>query len=140
MRFHFSETINFFLIVIQSSSIYLVCTCVLSRFSHIQLFATLWIQPARLLCLWDSPGKNTGVGCIFSRHRLIFSFFIFILEINLLSFISFANIFFHFEGCCFISFMVFFAVQKLLSLTRSRLFIFVLIFITVEGRSKKVLP
>ena len=20
-------------------------------------------QPARLLCLWDSPGKNTGVGC-----------------------------------------------------------------------------
>ena len=22
-------------------------------------------QPARLLCLWDSPGKNTGVGCHF---------------------------------------------------------------------------
>ena len=21
------------------------------------------IQPARLLCPWDSPGKNTGVGC-----------------------------------------------------------------------------
>ena len=21
------------------------------------------LQPARLLCLWDSPGKNTGVGC-----------------------------------------------------------------------------
>ena len=20
-------------------------------------------QPTRLLCLWDSPGKNTGVGC-----------------------------------------------------------------------------
>ena len=20
-------------------------------------------QPARLLCLWDSPGKNTGVRC-----------------------------------------------------------------------------
>ena len=20
-------------------------------------------QPARLLCPWDSPGKNTGVGC-----------------------------------------------------------------------------
>ena len=20
------------------------------------------LQPARLLCLWDSPGKNTGVG------------------------------------------------------------------------------
>ena len=21
------------------------------------------LHPARLLCLWDSPGKNTGVGC-----------------------------------------------------------------------------
>ena len=26
--------------------------------------ATSWIiTPARLLCPWDSPGKNTGVGC-----------------------------------------------------------------------------
>ena len=27
---------------------------------------SLWLdglQPARLLCPWDSPGKNTGVGC-----------------------------------------------------------------------------
>ena len=23
----------------------------------------LGLQPARLLCPWDSPGKNTGVGC-----------------------------------------------------------------------------
>ena len=23
------------------------------------------VQPTRLLCLWDSPGKNTGVGCHF---------------------------------------------------------------------------
>ena len=23
------------------------------------------LQPTRLLCLWDSPGKNTGVGCHF---------------------------------------------------------------------------
>ena len=22
-------------------------------------------QPTRLLCPWDSPGKNTGVGCHF---------------------------------------------------------------------------
>ena len=27
---------------------------------------TPWtIYPARLLCPWDSPGKNTGVGCHF---------------------------------------------------------------------------
>ena len=26
--------------------------------------ATAWtVWPARLLCPWDSPGKNTGVGC-----------------------------------------------------------------------------
>ena len=24
-----------------------------------------WLQPTRLLCPWDSPGKNTGVGCHF---------------------------------------------------------------------------
>ena len=32
--------------------------------SHVQLFATpCTIQPARLLCPWNSPGKNTGVDC-----------------------------------------------------------------------------
>ena len=35
----------------------------LSRFSHIQLFATLWTKATRLFCLQGSPGKNTGVGC-----------------------------------------------------------------------------
>ena len=27
--------------------------------------ATLWAEPARRLCPWDSPGKNTGVDCHF---------------------------------------------------------------------------
>ena len=37
---------------------------VLNHFSHVQLCATLWtIQPAKLPCPQDSPGKNTGVGC-----------------------------------------------------------------------------
>ena len=35
----------------------------LRHFSLVGLIVTLWMQPARLLCLWDSPGKNTGVGC-----------------------------------------------------------------------------
>ena len=44
---------------------------VLSCFSHVQLFATLWtIQPARLLCPWDSPGKNTEVDCLAFLHRI----------------------------------------------------------------------
>ena len=37
--------------------------CVLSHFSHVQLFATLWTVVLQVLCPWDSPGKNTGVGC-----------------------------------------------------------------------------
>ena len=31
-----------------------------------RLLATLWtVTPARLLCPWHSPGKNTGVSCHF---------------------------------------------------------------------------
>ena len=62
-----------------------------------------------------------------------------ILEINPLSAVSFANIFTHSEGCLFVFFTVAFAVQKLLSLIRSHLFIFVFILITLGGGSKKIL-
>ena len=37
--------------------------CVLSHFSHIQLFVTPRTVDCRLLYPWDSLGKNTGVGC-----------------------------------------------------------------------------
>ena len=37
----------------------------LSRFSHVRLCATHRRQPTRLPRPWDSPGKNTGVGCHF---------------------------------------------------------------------------
>ena len=39
--------------------------CMLSRFSCVQLCVTLWTAAHRLLCPWDSPCKNTGVGCHF---------------------------------------------------------------------------
>ena len=58
---------------------------------------------------------------------------LYILEINPLSVVSFAIIFSHCEGCLFILFIVSFAMQKLLSLIRSHLFIFVLISITLGG-------
>ena len=29
-------------------------------------------QPTRLLCPWNSPGKNTGVGCHFLLHTCIY--------------------------------------------------------------------
>ena len=61
---------------------------------------------------------------------------LYILEINPLLVTSFANIFSHSVGCLFILFMVSFAVQKLLSLIRSHLFIFAFISIDLEDRSK----
>ena len=60
---------------------------------------------------------------------------LYILEINHLSAVSFAIIFSHSEGCLFTLLIVSFAVQKLLSLIRSHLFIFVFISITLEGGS-----
>ena len=36
-----------------------------SRFSRVRLCVTPWTAAYRLLCPWDSPGKNTGVGCHF---------------------------------------------------------------------------
>ena len=32
-------------------------------FNCVRLFQHYGLQPARLLCSWDSPGKNTGVDC-----------------------------------------------------------------------------
>ena len=66
--------------------------------------------------------------------------FLYILEINPLSVASFLyifSIFSHFKVCIFVLFIVSFAVQKLLSLIRSHLFIF--IFINLGDRSKKIL-
>ena len=37
----------------------------LCRFSHVRLCATPWTAAHQALCPWDSPGKNTGVGCHF---------------------------------------------------------------------------
>ena len=42
--------------------------CMLSLFSRVQLFVTLWTESTGLLCPWDSPGKNTGLGCHFLQE------------------------------------------------------------------------
>ena len=57
------------------------------------------------------------------------------LAVNPLLVVSFAIIFSHSEGCLFTLFAVSFAVQKVLSLIRSYLFIFVFISITLGGGS-----
>ena len=66
--------------------------------------------------------------------------YLYILEMNLLSVTSFANISFPSVSCLFHFVYVFpFTVQNHLSLIRSCLFIFVFIFITLGGESKKIL-
>ena len=62
---------------------------------------------------------------------------LYILEIILCWIASFTNIFSHSKGYLFVLFMVSFAVQKLLNLIKSNLFIF--IFITRGSGLKKIL-
>ena len=84
--------------------------------------------------------------CLFSSlaHFLIGSFILmelscrcclYIFKINSLSVASFAIIFSHAEGCLFTLFIVSFAVQKLLILIRSHLFIFAFISNILGGES-----
>ena len=40
------------------------CCCLVTR-SCLALLQPHGLQSTRLLCLWDFPGKNTGVGCHF---------------------------------------------------------------------------
>ena len=46
--------------------------CMLSYFSHVQLFVTYGLRPSRLLCPWDTPGNIPGVGC----HALLQGIFL----------------------------------------------------------------
>ena len=80
--------------------------CLLTSFSHFLIGLFVFLALSYMSCL-------------------------FILEINLLSVVSFAIIFSHSEGCLFTLLIVSFVVQKLLSLIRSHLFTFVLISITL---------
>ena len=47
-------------------------TFMLSRFSGVKSIWPCGLQPARLLCPWDSLGKNTGEGC----HALLQGIFL----------------------------------------------------------------
>ena len=61
--------------------------------------------------------------------------YLYILEINTLSVVSFAVVSSHSEGCLFTLLIVSFAVIKLLSLIRSHLFTFVSISVALGGGS-----
>ena len=65
--------------------------------------------------------------------------YLYILEINPLSVVSFAIIFSHSEGCLFTLLIGSFAVKKPLSLIRSNLFSFGFISITLVGGLQRIL-
>ena len=88
--------------------------------------------------------------CLFSSlaHVLIGSFillvlscmsYLYILEINSLSIVSFAIILSHSEDCLFTLIIVSFIIQKLLNLIRFHLFIFVFISITLGDGTWRIL-
>ena len=95
-------------------------TCVLWRNAYLNLSPIFFPLGLLLLLLLKCMSF-----CIF--QRLIF-------------FGSFENVFSHTESCHFVLFMMFFAVQIFFfTLIRSHLFSFIFIFITLGGRSKKIL-
>ena len=49
-----------------------MCVCMLSCSVMSDFLLPLGLQPTRLLCPWNSPGKNTGVGC----HALLQGIFL----------------------------------------------------------------
>ena len=97
-----------------------------------------------LLAACMSFWRNVCLSC--SAHFLIEYFvfltlscmsYLYILEIKPLSVSSFVNIFSHSVCCLFVLFLVSLAVQKLISLIRSHLFIFAYISFAWGDRSKK---
>ena len=50
--------------------IYLMKVKLLMSLNCVQLLVTPWTVATRLLCPWNSLGKNTVVGCHFLLHRI----------------------------------------------------------------------
>ena len=56
------EALNLIILMFNITPYKVLCY-VLSSFSRVQLFLTLRTIAHQLFCPWDSPGKDTGVGC-----------------------------------------------------------------------------
>ena len=61
----------FLLIKEYSFSLYCMSGCMLSYSVVSNPLRPHGLQPARLLCPWDFPGKNIGVSCCFSLHEIV---------------------------------------------------------------------
>ena len=54
----------------QNSNTYMLLLLLFSHLVMSNSFVTPWTMPARLLCSWDFPGENTGVGCHFLLQKV----------------------------------------------------------------------
>ena len=88
-------------------------------------------------CLFSSLAHFSSESVIFLIPSCMSCLYIF--EVNSLSVASFVIIFSHSEGCLFILLIVSYIVQKLLILTKSHLFIFAFISITLGAGSQRIL-
>ena len=91
-------------------------------------------------CLFKSSAHFSIGLFVFSFVVQLYELFTYsILEIKPLSVALFTNIFSHSVGCLFVLFMVFFALQKFVSLIRSHLFIFAFISTALGDWPKRTL-
>ena len=59
----FPHEVDSYIHFLKKLHICIIALLLLSHFSHVTLCDSMDSSPARLLCPWDFPGKNTGVGC-----------------------------------------------------------------------------